>query len=99
MRRSFRLLLAVVLASCPAGIAWGQQVPPYGPVPPPRVEVVPPPPAARYIWQPGHWHWNGYRYVWIAGRYVIRQPHYAQYVPGHWALRGPNWVWIPAHWQ
>lgn len=41
---------------------------PYPP-PPPRVEyrpVLPPYPA---VWVPGHWRWNGYRYVWIRGHY------------------------------
>ena len=23
-----------------------------------------------YYWEPGHWQWNGHRYVWIAGRSV-----------------------------
>ncbi len=74
---------------------------PYPGVPPPRVEVVPPPPGGRYVWEPGHWHWNGVAYAWMPGRYVVRHPHYAQYVPGHWrwAPHRGAWVWQPAHWQ
>ena len=66
----------------------------------PRVEVVPPPPGARYLWEPGHWHWNGVAYAWIPGHYITRRAHYAHYVPGHWhwaPARG-GWVWAPAHW-
>lgn len=97
MRHSFRLLLAALaLSTCLSGLAWAQ---PYGPIPPPRAEMVPPPPGARYIWQPGHWFWNGRTYVWVAGRYVVRGPHYGEYVPGHWVRRGPNWVWVSAHWR
>jgi hypothetical protein len=98
MRRSIRTAI-IGLALINSGVAWAQAVPPYGPIPPPRYEVVPPPPSAQYIWQPGHWHWDGYRYAWVGGHYVIRQPHYAAYVPGRWEHHGPNWVWVPAHWR
>jgi len=99
MRRSVRLLAVGLALSCCLSGPVSAQVPPYGPIPPPRAEVVPPPPGARYIWQPGHWFWNGRAYAWIPGRYIIRQAHYREYVPGHWDRRGPNWVWIPAHWR
>lgn len=84
------------------GSAIAQPPPPtYAPVPPPRVEVVPPAPVGPVIWQPGHWHWDGYRYIWIGGRYVQRRPHYVHYVEGHWrwAPRLGQYVWRPAHWE
>jgi hypothetical protein len=72
----------------------------YMPVPPPRFEPPPPPPpGARYVWQPGHWRWNGNNYVWFPGGYIPRGPRYARFVPGHWAMRYGNWVWIPQHWN
>jgi hypothetical protein len=71
----------------------------YPPMPPPRYEPVPPPPGARYVWQPGHWRWNGYRYIWFPGRYIPAGPGYAHFVPGHWAMRYGQWVWVPQHWQ
>jgi WXXGXW repeat (2 copies) len=37
-----------------------------------RVEVVPPPPRETVVWEPGRWHWDGRRYVWIGGHYVER---------------------------
>lgn len=83
------------------GGASAQPPPPnYAPVPPPRAETVPPRPGERVIWQPGHWHWDGYRYIWMRGQYVQRRPHYGQYAEGHWAW-GPRvgrYVWVPAHW-
>ncbi len=48
-------------------------VEPGAPPPPaPIVEAVPSPPGAYYVWRPGHWRWNGFRYVWIRGHYVRR---------------------------
>jgi hypothetical protein len=46
----------------------------YPPPPPPPliVERVPPPPAAYLVWIPGHWRWNGVRYVWRRGHYARR---------------------------
>ena len=41
---------------------------PYPP-PPPRVEYRPPGPPFPAVWVPGHWRWNGYRYIWIRGHY------------------------------
>jgi hypothetical protein len=81
-------------AFAPSAFAQG-----YPPLPPPRVEVLPPPPGARYIWQPGHWVWNGRAYAWIGGRYIIRRAAYREYVPGHWADRYGRPVWVQPYWR
>jgi len=65
------------------------------PVPVARYETVPPPPAPRFVWQPGGWHWDGRAYVWHAGHYVERRPEYHHWVVGHWG----GGVWIAAHWE
>ena len=84
------------------GSAGAQPPPPnYAPIPAPRVEIVPPAPGPRVVWEPGHWHWNGATYVWRGGHYVERRPHYGHYVTGHWRW-GPrvgHYVWVPAHWE
>ncbi len=82
------------------GSAMAQPPPMPAAPPPPRVEVVPGAPGARYVWEPGHWHWNGVRYVWIGGHYVMRHPGWGRYVPGHWVWRARfgRWEWEPAHW-
>jgi WXXGXW repeat (2 copies) len=58
--------------------------------PPPQVEVVP---AARvgYVWAPGYWRWNGYRYVWVGGRYIHARRGY------HYA--SPVWVQVNGRWH
>ena len=46
----------------------------------------------------GYWSWNGYRYVWVHGRYSY--PPYAgqTWHAGHWAHRDRGWVWVGGHW-
>lgn len=91
--------LAVPMAAVVPALA--QPPMPYGPIPPPRYEAVPPPPGPRYIWEPGHWHWDGVRYVWIRGHYIIREARHHRWVEGRWVWSPPagRWVWRPAHWE
>jgi WXXGXW repeat (2 copies) len=57
-----------------------------------------PPPGDPMVWQPGHWHWDGYQYVWVGGHYVPARPHWRE---GRWiwSPREGQWVWRPAHWE
>jgi len=81
------------------GSAVAQPPPPPGP-PGPRVEVIPTAPGARYVWAPGHWRWNGVRYIWVGGRYIERRPGWGHWVDGHWAWRPRfgRWEWEPGRW-
>lgn len=101
MRRSFLkaacsvALGAGLLAFTKSAMAEAaKDIPPDQTEPPP-----PPPPGPRYVWEPGHWHWNGLAYVWVRGHYVIRGAAWHRFVPGHWGPRGGVFVWIPAHWE
>jgi hypothetical protein len=69
--------------------------------PPARVEVVPAPPGPQevWVWQPGHWRWNGREYVWTPGRYVEKPVRTAQWVPPEWVPRGNGWVFVEGHWR
>jgi WXXGXW repeat (2 copies) len=90
----------VVLFGIGTAVAQPPPPPGYAPIPAPRYEAVPPAPGPRVIWEPGHWHWDGVRYVWIGGRYVEARPHYHHYAPGRWvAGHQGRWVWVPAHWE
>ncbi len=98
MRKDIRVALAALaLVAGLAAPALAQ--PPYAPVPPLRAEVVPPPPGARYVWVPGYWRWNGVRYAWERGRYLLRPTRYRAWVPAHWAQRGGGWAWVGGHWR
>jgi hypothetical protein len=93
-------LALAALTGLGGGAALAQAYPPgYAPVPPPRQEVIPVPPDARYVWAPGHWVWNGRGYVWVRGIYVHRHPGWHHWVDGHWAPRGGVWVWLPGYWN
>jgi hypothetical protein len=70
------------------------------PAPPPiRREVIPPAPYPGGVWIPGHWRWNGRRYVWMGGYYRHAPRPAAVWIPGHWAQRPGGWVWIHGHWR
>ncbi len=103
MRKSIRVACATlaVLTGLAGPMSAGSALaqPAYAPIPPPRAEVVPPPPGGHAVWVPGHWRWNGVRYVWLRGRYLIRPARYTAWEPEHWALRGGVWVWVPGHWR
>jgi hypothetical protein len=93
---------ATVFLVAGLGSAGAQPPPPgYAPIPPPRYEPVPPPPGGPMVWQPGHWHWDGYRYVWVGGHYVPVHRHHPRWVEGRWfwSPREGRWIWRPAQWE
>ena len=71
--------------------------------PPPAdiVEYQPPPPDGNpfWVWQKGHWRWNGNRYVWMHGHWVQRPPNYTMWVAPHWENRNGGYFFIEGHWQ
>jgi hypothetical protein len=75
----FALLLASGLGGAAVSASADYVIPAPDYVAPPSISVpgyVPP----GQVWQAGHWRWDGYRYVWIEGRYVPQGGGYA-YVP------------------
>ena len=100
-RRDLLPLAAFALVAGAAGIALAQSggAPPQA-IPPDQAEGPPPPsPGPRYVWEPGHWHWNGVAWVWRHGHWAIRQAGWHAFVRGAWVLRGGGWVWVPGHWE
>ena len=67
-RRAVALACLAALAGCVI-----EQPVAYRPVAPaPRGAAGPVAPPGAYVWRPGHWRWNGFRYVWVRGHYVVR---------------------------
>jgi hypothetical protein len=66
--------------------------------PAPRTEMVPVSPGPQFVWDSGHWSWNGASYVWVDGRYVERPRTEAMWIAGHWTSRDGGWVWEDGHW-
>ncbi len=97
--------VAALLSGVATASAQGYPPPPPGSAPmappAPQAEIVPAPPPGpvAVIWQPGHWRWNGYQYVWVPGRYVRPPRPHAIWIEGHWAPRHGVWVWVPGHWR
>jgi hypothetical protein len=92
-----------VVESHPVRPAPAAVVVTQAPPPPPRAaEYVPPPPPAGpgvvYVWQPGHWRWNGHEYVWFPGQYAERPAHVERWIPPHWDERGGQWFYVEGRW-
>ena len=78
-------LFAALIASAFGAIAIPAQaevIVEYG-VPTYRYSVPPDEPPVRYapsqVYREGHWQWNGYRYVWVAGHWERARPQYYSY--------------------
>jgi len=70
------------------GVRIGPPAPAYEAVPAPR---------RGWVWTPGYWRWNGYRYVRARGYWVRARPGY-RYYPGRWAQEGPVWRFHVGYW-
>ncbi|MGA8576493.1 MAG: hypothetical protein WB609_12530 [Candidatus Cybelea sp.] len=98
------LLLACALGGAVAGAALPAAAQVYGGIyvqtapPAPIYETAPAAPGPGYYWVAGYWSWNGYRYVWVRGRYAYPPYSGQTWHPGHWAHRDRGWVWVAGHW-
>jgi hypothetical protein len=93
-------LLAVFFASAlgaaavPAG---AQQI--IVDVAPPAPRHEPIPPARRgYVWESGHWRWNGHRYVWVPGHWERVRHGYRYHAP-RWVERDGRWEYHARRWD
>ncbi len=62
--------------------------------PPPVVERYGAPPQAGFIWIPGYQRWNGTRYIWVAGHWVVRlvRAQFGFRMPGSIAAAAGSWL-------
>ncbi|WP_431274307.1 YXWGXW repeat-containing protein [Variovorax ureilyticus] len=65
--------------------------------PPVRHEPVPPP-RPGYVWAPGHYEWNGHRYVWYRGDWMRGRPGYAYRAP-EWREHNGRWDYQSGRWD
>jgi hypothetical protein len=94
------LSTAVLAGTLALGAASAQVYARIGPPPAPPREYVPVRPGPRYVWVGGFQRWDGARYVYVPGRWVLPpQPYYHRWVPGHWRETGRGWVWVEGHWR
>jgi WXXGXW repeat (2 copies) len=94
------LLAGCAAASLPAVGGYGRGIDHMPALPPaPLAERVPPRPDPNAYWQPGHWAWNGVRWVWTRGYYVERPKTAAAWIPGHWNDGGDGYTWVSGRWE
>jgi YXWGXW repeat-containing protein len=62
-----------------------------------RYERVPGP-RRGYVWEGGHWRWNGHRHVWVRGHWE-RNRHGYVYVAPRWEERDGRWVYNARRWD
>jgi hypothetical protein len=98
-RRLFILSGLATLVGAPVLMATEASAQPM-PIPERRHEGPPPrPPGRGYEWQPGHWNWNGRRYVWNRGRHVRPPRPGRHWEEGRWEERRGRQVWVPGSWR
>ncbi|MFO1398565.1 MAG: hypothetical protein U1F48_16010 [Burkholderiales bacterium] len=68
------------------------------PPPPPFALTETPPPRAGYIVEPGHYEWDGDRYVWHEHRY-LREREGHRYLPPSIERREDRWHYRAGHWD
>lgn len=55
-------------------------------------------PGAGYVWQKGHWQWNG-SWAWTKGNWAQPPHENGIYVPGYWRKSHHHWEWVAPHWK
>ncbi|HEY1904474.1 MAG TPA: hypothetical protein VGG91_00450 [Myxococcaceae bacterium] len=69
--------------------------------PPPavRVERVPVAPSPRHVWVPGGWWWDGARYEWRAGAWMVPPGLGEVWVPASWHFENGQWTYYAGYWS
>jgi hypothetical protein len=91
--------IAAMALACGVTIASAQAIiVERGPMPPPRVEIIPAAPGAGWNWVPGHWVWRGH-WEWIAGHHehLVVPAMPAEVVEVVPATPGPGYFWVKGH--
>jgi WXXGXW repeat (2 copies) len=65
--------------------------------PEPLDDQMTPSPGEGFDWIDGYWHWNGYDWVWVGGRWERDQEGYV-YVQPYYDYSGASYVYTPGYW-
>ena len=77
------------MAQVEFNLTFGPPVTIYEPVPAPR---------SGYIWQAGHWNWDGNRHVWSNGNWQAARPGYSYNAP-RWVEHNGRWNYQASRWD
>ncbi|HEY0193943.1 MAG TPA: hypothetical protein VGC42_22655 [Kofleriaceae bacterium] len=84
-----------------ANVAVGQPAPYYvsSSPPEPLYEQMSDSPGDGSVWIDGYWHWNGYEWLWINGRWEREQVGYVYVEPSYdWVDTQAQYVYTPGYW-
>jgi hypothetical protein len=101
MRKALNLrafLLVVALGLATAGQA-AEVIVKVAPPPPVSTTVVGVAPGRGYVWIQGYHRWNGSKYVWVPGKWVVPPRPGTVWVPPRWVQRPGGYVFVPGHWR
>lgn len=56
-------------------------------------------PRPHYVWVAGYHRWDGGRYVWVPGRWVVPPPGHAVWVAPRWEHRHGGYVFVAGRWR
>ena len=56
-------------------------------------------PSRNHIWVDGYHRWDGHRYVWTGGRWVVPPHPHARWVAPKWNHRHNEYVFSEGHWR
>ena len=56
-------------------------------------------PGPSYVWIDGYQRWNGARYVWVPGAWVVPPRPHAHWVEPRYVHRHGGWVYLAGHWR
>jgi len=72
------------------------------PSPPPKnileQKLIPTKPM-KQIWREGHWDYDGRKFIWVKGEYILRPDPTASWVADRWEKHSYGWGFIPGHWK
>lgn len=79
-----------------------------GPPPPYVVSSMPPDPlyeqmsvspGSGQVWIDGSWHWNGFEWVWLGGRWQRTQGSGLVYIQPHYTYSEGRYIYTPGYWS
>lgn len=98
--RSFRAGLAFVgLLQFTSAVYGAEVVVRVAPPAPQSVVVVGRAPGPKYVWIGGYQRWNGSRYVWVPGRWIVPPRAGAVWVAPRWVPRNGGYVFVAGRWR
>ena len=90
-------LVAGLLGVTTVGVASPMEIEIRTAPPPDRVEVMPAP-RPGFVYERGHYLYDGEKYIWQEGKF-FQEKEGQRYVPYAFEKRGETWFYRPGYWE